>query len=729
MGWFEDQVKKRQQLDERTFEDSFLSLAGVQATIKDRKDEIALRENYALAQILAYYHQPNRDIPAGITEFTEKVAYALRPMGVSYHKVEIDESWIEDNTAPLLVFTKANHTPVVLFPRGNKGYYYHHFKTGKKEKISKVITEKLEPTAYRFYRPLPSEKMSIKEYFRYLRKSSRPIDAFLTVVMTAAVSGIGLLLPYLTKKLTGDVAQSKDLNMFLVFAVYVVGVATGSLLLQSLKGFLSLRITIRREKSIQEATMMRVLSLPPAFFKQYNTGELTVRFNSVPTLATTIVNGVFMTGVSSAMSLAYLFQLSSFVPVLIVPVILILLTSTAFTVLVAVVQKNHTRRQLAMSSKESGVTYELINGIQKVRLSGSEKRVFAKWASAYSKAVKLKYRPPLILRLSTAITLLITLIGAALIYAVAATNDVDAPNYMAFLTSYGILSAAFASLGQMVGVFSTIQPLYELARPILTAPAEETENKLQLSSIGGNIRVEDLSFQYNENGPWILDHLNLDIKEGEYIAIVGQTGCGKSTFVRMLLGFEKPTQGHIYYDDIDMEGIDLSSLRRNIGTVMQNGALFHADILSNIIISAPHLGEKEAWEAAEVANIAEDIREMPMGMKTVISEGQGSISGGQKQRIMIARAIVHKPKILIFDEATSALDNMTQKSISDSIAQLHCTRIVIAHRLSTIQQADRILMLEGGKIIESGDYQTLIEKKGRFAELVARQRLDIRSKE
>lgn len=724
MGWFEDQVKKRQQLDERTFEDSFLSLAGVQATIKDHKDEIALRENYALAQILAYYHQPNRDIPVGITEFTEKVAYALRPMGVSYHKVEIDESWIEDNTAPLLVFTKAHHTPVVLFPRGGKGYYYHHFKTGKKEKISKVITEKLEPTAYRFYRPLPSEKISIKEYFRYLRKSSRPIDAFLMVVMTAAVSGIGLLLPYLTKKLTGDVAQSKDLNMFLIFAVYVVGVATGSLLLQSLKGFLSLRITIRREKSIQEATMMRVLSLPPAFFKQYNTGELTVRFNSVPTLATTIVNGVFMTGVSSVMSLAYLFQLSSFVPVLIAPVILILLTSTAFTVLVAMVQKNHTRRQLTMSSKESGVTYELINGIQKVRLSGSEKRVFAKWANAYSKAVKLKYRPPLILRLATAITLLITLIGAALIYAVAATNDVDAPNYMAFLTSYGILSAAFASLGQMVGVFSTIQPLYEMARPILTAPAEETENKLQLSSIGGNIRVEDLSFQYNENGPWILDHLNLDIKEGEYIAIVGQTGCGKSTFVRMLLGFEKPTQGHIYYDDIDMEGIDLGSLRRNIGTVMQNGALFHADILSNIIISAPHLGEKEAWEAAEVANIAEDIREMPMGMKTVISEGQGGISGGQKQRIMIARAIVHKPKILIFDEATSALDNMTQKSISDSIAQLHCTRIVIAHRLSTIQQADRILMLEGGKIIESGDYQTLIEKKGRFAELVARQRLD-----
>ena len=175
---------------------------------------------------------------------------------------------------------------------------------------------------------------------------------------------------------------------------------------------------------------------------------------------------------------------------------------------------------------------------------------------------------------------------------------------------------------------------------------------------------------------------------------------------------------------MNIDELDTSSLRRNVGTVMQNGSLFHADIYSNIIISCPSMSEEDAWAAAEIANIADDIREMPMGMKTVISEGQGGISGGQKQRIMIARAIVHKPKVLIFDEATSALDNKTQKSISESINKLNCTRIVIAHRLSTIQHADRIIMLEGGKIIEDGNYQQLIDKKGKFAELVDRQRLD-----
>ncbi|MBQ2070370.1 MAG: ATP-binding cassette domain-containing protein, partial [Bacilli bacterium] len=396
----------------------------------------------------------------------------------------------------------------------------------------------------------------------------------------------------------------------------------------------------------------------------------------------------------------------------------------AFNIFTSFVSENHMRKQLELSSKESGVTYEIINGIQKIRLSGSEKRVFAKWASSYSRSARTKYRPPLILRLAPAITILLTLIGDIVLYFIAARSNIDVASYMAFTTSFGVLSSAFAGLGEMVGLVSTIKPLFEMARPILVSEVESPQGKTIVESVHGNIRLENVTFQYTENGPKILDDLSIDIKEGEYIAIVGKTGCGKSTFVRMLLGFEKPSSGNVYFDDININDVDLSSLRRHIGTVMQNGTLFHADILSNIIISAPDLTEKDAWAAARIADIADDIAEMPMKMKTVISEGQGGISGGQKQRIMIARAIVHKPKILIFDEATSALDNKTQKSISDSITKLNCTRIVIAHRLSTIQHADRILMLEGGKVIESGDYETLIAKKGRFAELVERQRLD-----
>ena len=213
------------------------------------------------------------------------------------------------------------------------------------------------------------------------------------------------------------------------------------------------------------------------------------------------------------------------------------------------------------------------------------------------------------------------------------------------------------------------------------------------------------------------------IKAGEYVAIVGKTGCGKSTLLRLLLGFEVPTKGAIYYDGRDVTKIDMTSLRRKIGTVTQNGSLFQGDIYSNIVITDPLLTVDDAWEAAEIAGIADDIRQMPMGMNTFVSEGQGGISGGQKQRIMIARAVAPKPKILMLDEATSALDNITQKKVSESLDKLKCTRIVIAHRLSTIKNCDRILVIDDGKIMEEGKYEELMAKEGYFAELVKRQQL------
>jgi ABC-type bacteriocin/lantibiotic exporter with double-glycine peptidase domain len=224
--------------------------------------------------------------------------------------------------------------------------------------------------------------------------------------------------------------------------------------------------------------------------------------------------------------------------------------------------------------------------------------------------------------------------------------------------------------------------------------------------------------------PLLFDGLTLKIRSGQYVAVVGKTGCGKSTLVRLLLGFETPQKGAIYYDNQDISKLDKRSLRRNFGVVLQNSKLMQGNVFSNITVSAPWLTLDDAWEAAKFAGIAEDIRAMPMGMHTIITEGSGGISGGQRQRLMIARAIASKPKILIFDEATSALDNITQQHIASSLSKLKCTRIVLAHRLSTIKQCDRIIVLDDGKIIEDGSYDELIKNGGFFAELIQRQRLD-----
>jgi ABC-type bacteriocin/lantibiotic exporter with double-glycine peptidase domain len=262
-----------------------------------------------------------------------------------------------------------------------------------------------------------------------------------------------------------------------------------------------------------------------------------------------------------------------------------------------------------------------------------------------------------------------------------------------------------------------------MIEPILKAVPEVSEEKRVIQKLSGGIELNNITFRYTPDMPLVLDGISFKIRPGQYVAIVGKTGCGKSTLMRILLGLETPDKGAVYYDGNDMSKIDLKSLRRKIGVVMQNGKLFTGDIYSNIVISAPQLSMDDAWEAAELAGIADDIREMPMGMFTMISEGSGGISGGQRQRLMIARAIAPKPKILMFDEATSALDNITQKKVSQALDSLKCTRIVIAHRLSTIMQCDRIIVLDKGKIVEDGSYEQLIANQGFFADLVERQRL------
>jgi ABC-type bacteriocin/lantibiotic exporter with double-glycine peptidase domain len=294
---------------------------------------------------------------------------------------------------------------------------------------------------------------------------------------------------------------------------------------------------------------------------------------------------------------------------------------------------------------------------------------------------------------------------------------------MAFNTSFGLLTGAMASISGVALSTANIKPILTLAEPILHAVPEVTEGKRQIESLSGSIEIANVHFRYDDVSPEVLKGISFKIKAGEYVAIVGKTGCGKSTLMRLLLGFETPDKGAIYYDGKDTSKLDMTSLRRKIGSVTQNGSLFQGDIYSNIVITNPLLTVNDAWEAAEIAGIADDIREMPMGMNTIIAEGQGGISGGQKQRLMIARAVAPKPRILMLDEATSALDNITQKKVSNALDGLKCTRIVIAHRLSTIRNCDRILVMDDGKIVEEGSYDTLIAKDGFFAELVKRQQL------
>ncbi|MGN0805421.1 MAG: ATP-binding cassette domain-containing protein, partial [Candidatus Coproplasma sp.] len=460
------------------------------------------------------------------------------------------------------------------------------------------------------------------------------------------------------------------------------------------------------------------------FFKNYSSGEITSKAQYVNTLCTTLVQTFLSTGLTSVFSLAYISQIFIYAKELVIPALCITLATLLFSVISSLAQMKISKRQMELSSKMSGMTYQMLTGVQKIKLSGSEKRMFSRWMNGYTEEAKLAYNPPKFLLFNGVISSAISLIGTIVMYYFAVRSNVSIADYTAFNSAYGMLSGALMSVASIALTAARIKPVIEMAKPIMEAQPEISEGKHIVTSVSGGIELNNVSFRYTENSPLVIDDLSLKIRPGQYVAIVGKTGCGKSTLLRLLLGFETPQKGAIYYDGRDLNTLDLKSLRKKIGVVMQNGKLFQGDIYSNIIISAPYLSVDDAWKAAEIADIADDIKAMPMGMHTMISEGSGGISGGQKQRLMIARAVAPNPKILMFDEATSALDNITQKKVSEALDSLKCTRIVIAHRLSTIKQCDRIIVLDGGKICEDGTYEQLIEKKGYFCELVERQRLD-----
>lgn len=726
MGWFDEQIKQRKQSDDQLFEEAFVRMAdavlGTKMASAYQTDEA--KASGEIGEILKYYHIKPREVPDTIKGLDDRLEYLLRPHGIMRRNVTLPRGWYKDAVGALLARRKDDGSVVALIPRGFTGYAYFDAKTSQWVRINKKNEDLFDDEAICFYKPFPLTKLTVPALMRYILECLDKTDVALVVLSTLIVSLVGLLTPRLTALLFGPVVESGSTQVLLALAVFMVSVSVSQLLFRSINTLLSSRVTTKLNLSVQAATMMRILSLPADFFKQWSSGELASRSMQLQSLCQMLVSSALNTGLTSLFSLLYVTQIFAFAPALVVPALTIILVTLAFTVGTTLYQARVARKQMELSAQESGMSYALITGIQKIKLSGAEKRAYARWSDLYAKQVALQYNPPIFLRLNTAISTAISLTGTLIMYAMALKSGVGVADYYAFNSAYGMVSGAFMSLAGIAMTLAQFKPVMAMAQPIMDAQPEVSEGKQVIERISGAIEVNNVSFRYREDMPLILDDLSLKIKPGQYVAIVGATGCGKSTLMRILLGFEKPQKGAVYYNGKDLNTIDLKSLRRKIGVVMQNGKLFQGDIFSNIVISAPNLTLDQAWEAAEMAGIAEDIRRMPMGMHTIISEGSGGISGGQRQRLMIARAIAPKPKVLMFDEATSALDNITQKTVSDSLEKLKCTRIVIAHRLSTIRACDRIIYLEKGKIVEDGTYDQLIAQGGKFAELVERQRLD-----
>jgi ATP-binding cassette subfamily C protein len=494
------------------------------------------------------------------------------------------------------------------------------------------------------------------------------------------------------------------------------------------RGIALLRLQQRMASSVQAAVWDRLMRLPLTFFRPYTAGDLASRAMSIDGIQQTLSGATLSAILGGVFSLGNIALMFSYSPPMAWRAVLLLAAAVLVTGVGGVLQRMPERDMMKLRGKTSGLVLQLLTSISKLRVAGAEARAFAQWVDRFAEQRRLQFRVRSISNWLNAFnsafpvlaTVLIFMAGLPLLSPGGQAETLRTGDFLAFGAAFsGCLGALLGACRALVDSLSAVA-LYEQARPILQTLPEAQAGKSDPGRLSGEIEVQHAVFRYHNDGPPALRDVSLHIQPGEFVAFVGPSGSGKSTLLKLMLGFEYLESGSIFYDGQELGGLDIQEVRRQMGVVLQNGKLIAGDIFRNIVGSA-NATQDEAWEAARLAGIADDVRAMPMQMHTVIGEGASTLSGGQRQRLMIARAIVNRPRILLFDEATSALDNRTQAIVTASLEGLKATRIVVAHRLSTIANADRIYVIERGRLVQQGTYGQLIREKGTFHELARRQ--------
>lgn len=643
-------------------------------------------------------------------------------------KIILRDVWWKEENGPLLAFTKKDKTPVALLQKTATSYVINDPSTGKAVVVDYEIADSLEPIGYMFFAGFDDKMTSVRKVLAF---AARGIEKDAKWLLFAAFAGslIGLLVPVLSGIMFDDVVPTADRSLHLdVFAILII-IALVKAGLQLMQGVLQLRVESKSSVNLQAGMMDHMLRLPVTFYKKYTAGDLTNRVLSVnairqivsSTLMTAVLSGAF-----SSVNLILLFYYDAGLAWVGVGLGLI---AAGFITAIGVLKLKYDRQVSTYQGEIQGLLFEFLSGITKIRITGGERRIFALWAGKFSTLKTLGFRSGsyqnFVETFNASYPLLTSIFFFSFLYytvsnADAATGMLSVGIFMAFITSFNQFLNDSLRLSMALITSLNVVTLYERVKPILSEETESAEQSVDPGELAGDIEMNSVSFRYKEDQPLVLNNVSFKIKPGEMVAFVGASGSGKSTIMRLLLGFEQAEAGSIYYDENSFDLMNRELVRRQIGVVLQNGALMSGSIFQNIIGNSD-LTLDDAWEAARMAGMEEDIKHMPMEMHTVVSEGAGTFSGGQRQRLMIARAIVHKPRLLFMDEATSALDNRTQNTVSQSLDKLQATRIIIAHRLSTIKNADRIYVLDKGTIVEAGTYDELMEKDTLFAQLAKRQ--------
>jgi NHLM bacteriocin system ABC transporter ATP-binding protein len=570
--------------------------------------------------------------------------------------------------------------------------------------------------------PFPETNLSGLELLKFGLRGRRA-DVWLVMLVGFALGFIGLLTPLVTSSIMADIIPNAAVDQLGQYTFLLIAMTASSGVFGLVQALMMVRVSGHLDSVLQGALWDRLMRLPAAFFRNYSAGDLANRAMGINTINSTltsvtlaaILNGIFAS-LNFILMLWYSWQLSIVGLALVVVALVVAFGLNMW-------QLKWQRRVVDSQGKLTSFVLQLICGVNKLRVANAESRAYSVWAEAYSEQNWLNLKAQGLDNALTVFNTVIPTVSAIALFITIASvlGSIGIGDFLAFNAAFTQFFSGVLGTTGAIGNSIALVPLYRRAKPILDAELEISVAKQSPGTLTGRVTLDHVSFEYDSRGRRTLDDINMDIAPGEFVAIVGPSGAGKSTLFRLLMGFERPSEGIVAYDNKDLESLDVQAVRQQLGVVMQNSQIMPGSIFQNIAGTCPEVTSADAWEAAAMAGLDEDIRAMPMGMETFITEGATTISTGQRQRLMIARALIKRPRIIVFDEATSALDNRTQAIVTQSLSSLQVTRIVIAQRLSTIVDADRIVVMDRGCIRQVGNYESLIGVPGVFRDMVSRQ--------
>jgi len=644
----------------------------------------------------------------------------LRQHGLLSRPVILAENWAATTEQPMIGFAADDGRPLALIPR-RRGYRVVDPATGSVTKPA--AGPALARQALTLYRPLPAGTPSLPALLRFAIRGARS-DVWLLVLggLVAAVLGIGVPISagtFVPRLMAGGHHPLVWTSALLVAAVLSSGFAL------QLRNAAAVRLQGRIQAALEPAIWGRLIAHDVGFFRDYSTGDLVHRANAIAQARQALSDVLVGAVLGAFFSVVGLTVLIVIAPWLGLTLLLAVIVMVVVMVALAKLRQSEESQVVALHGEIHGILYGLLRGIDKIQVAGREIQAYARWATVFG---RMKRADDAAMRVDAFSTSLVAALQSLLLAVLLATivlgNSSPASGH---LLAAGVAAGQVAlALGQVTHAATMaygIAPTLDRLRPILAEPRETRRTGRDPGPLSGAVDIDAASFRYPGAAKAALDSVTLHADPGEFIAVVGPSGAGKSTIVRLLLGFDEPESGSVCYDRQKLTDLDLRRVRQQIGTVLQNGRMLQGSLLDNIAGPSSEVTEDEVWQAAELAGIADFMRRLPMGLRTKIGENAQGFSGGQVQRMLIARALVRRPQVLLLDEATSALDNTTQALIADRIAALRCTRIVIAHRLSTIRRADRIYLLDRGRVSAAGSYDELLDTDPLFTRLVRPQEL------